>query len=710
MNTLDLDGAAFRDMIKAAGPLGAGGLPAAIALLQSQVSVPDAVISPTVSLTAIPTAGIGVSYGDTFSLHSNPTSPYKVYLDFDGFTTTGTEWNNYWGTASFFSSAFSLTDGTPDFSSTELTAIQQIWQYVSEAFAAFNIDVTTQDPGVAGLTYSGVAGDTFGTRVVITDEAGKNYGGIAYIGSFDWTSDTPAYVYSDRLSDNPFYIGGAIAHEVGHTLGLLHDGVTGSEYYYGHGTGATDWAPIMGASYYSNIFQWSAGQYTGATQTQDDLAIITSQNSGVSYVADDYGNTRATASQFAGTLSGSTFNVQTYGVISGSGAQNDTDCFVFDVAAGGSLNLQIGAVSRIYVNGVVSYDASPFTSLDVAAWLFDQNGVQVGVWNDPARLDATISLSNLTGGRYYLMLDGVGTGDPYAATPTGYTEYGSLGQYMISGSYTTGTTIQQPQQPQPPALLVSLASGTGTTSETGGTTSYTVKLTGATSATGSVSFSVGGVDGTEGILSGGVILNEQNNWTSVITVAGVNDRDDDGNVAYQLNFTTDLYGQQQVTVINADNDITPTSIGARSGAYKAAPTVTGTMAGLAIDGGEVVAIKEGTCQERRLRDGRLAMDVLQSHRRRLQAAPRRDIRRRDDAVRFLDEWRHELEPVPDRSCHLGRSHPHRRREQLDGAVDGRRPSGDTTKSTFSIDLLTLEKIVPAGASFIDSVQHADWLI
>src|SRR6478736_3358564 len=145
MSTLDLDGAAFRDLIKAAGPLGAGGLPAAIAIMQSQVSVPDAVISATVSLTAVPTSGIGVSYGDTFSLHSNPSSPYKIFLDFDGFTTTGTEWNNYWGVASFFSSAFSLTDGTPDFSSTELTAIQQIWQYVSEAFAAFNIDVTTQD-------------------------------------------------------------------------------------------------------------------------------------------------------------------------------------------------------------------------------------------------------------------------------------------------------------------------------------------------------------------------------------------------------------------------------------------------------------------------------------------------------------------------------------------------------------------------------------
>jgi serralysin len=44
------------------------------------------------------------------------------------------------------------------------------------------------------------------------------------------------------------YTAEAISHEVGHTLGLSHDGrITPSEgYYAGHGSGDTGWAPIMG--------------------------------------------------------------------------------------------------------------------------------------------------------------------------------------------------------------------------------------------------------------------------------------------------------------------------------------------------------------------------------------------------------------------------------------------------------------------------------
>lgn len=38
------------------------------------------------------------------------------------------------------------------------------------------------------------------------------------------------------------------SHEVGHSVGLYHDGVNSSSYYWGHGSGATSWAPIMGVS------------------------------------------------------------------------------------------------------------------------------------------------------------------------------------------------------------------------------------------------------------------------------------------------------------------------------------------------------------------------------------------------------------------------------------------------------------------------------
>lgn len=59
--------------------------------------------------------------------------------------------------------------------------------------------------------------------------------------------DAPCFIFSGSLSGNPKYTADAASHEVGHTLGLMHDGVkdvsgaTTNAYYTGHG----DWAPIM---------------------------------------------------------------------------------------------------------------------------------------------------------------------------------------------------------------------------------------------------------------------------------------------------------------------------------------------------------------------------------------------------------------------------------------------------------------------------------
>ncbi|WP_216905048.1 zinc-dependent metalloprotease, partial [Synechococcus sp. CCY 9618] len=69
------------------------------------------------------------------------------------------------------------------------------------------------------------------------------------------------------------------SHEVGHTLGLTHDGAGSTEYYAGHGgTGPTSWGTILGAPYLGddeNLTQWSKGEYYGANNSQDDLAVIT---------------------------------------------------------------------------------------------------------------------------------------------------------------------------------------------------------------------------------------------------------------------------------------------------------------------------------------------------------------------------------------------------------------------------------------------------
>ena len=53
------------------------------------------------------------------------------------------------------------------FSATEKSEIVHIWRIVSEDFAVFNVDVTTEDPGAAALTKMDAADVSFGQRVCI---------------------------------------------------------------------------------------------------------------------------------------------------------------------------------------------------------------------------------------------------------------------------------------------------------------------------------------------------------------------------------------------------------------------------------------------------------------------------------------------------------------------------------------------------------------
>src|SRR5438552_230401 len=131
----------------------------------------------------------------------------------------------------------------------------------------------------------------YGQRVCIGgssyDWYGAGAGGVSYIGCFNWSSDTPNFVFTAQLGNGyPKYVAEAVSHETGHALGLSHDGTTqGVEYYQGQG----DWAPIMGVGYYSSIVQWSKGEYANANNKQDDLVVM--QGYGAAVRASDYGNT-----------------------------------------------------------------------------------------------------------------------------------------------------------------------------------------------------------------------------------------------------------------------------------------------------------------------------------------------------------------------------------------------------------------------------------
>ena len=66
------------------------------------------------------------------------------------------------------------------------------------------------------------------------------------------------------------------------------------------------------------------------------------------------------------------------------------------------------------------------------AELLDAAGNVIASANPAETLAATLSL-NLAAGTYFLRIDGTGVGNPSANPPTGYTDYGSIGQYAISG-------------------------------------------------------------------------------------------------------------------------------------------------------------------------------------------------------------------------------------------------------------------------------------
>ena len=379
--------------------------------------ISEADVLPAPAESTIPSVPLPLD--QTFLLHSLPGASRVIYLDFDGHVTSGTVWNtNFNGGADIVSLPYDFNGNTGSFSDAELSRIQNIWSRVAEDFAIYNIDVTTEDPGMEALRRSGSGDSSYGVRVVISPSSSwyGNAGGVAYIGSFSWNTDTPTFVFSDKLgSGNEKYVTDAASHETGHTLGLSHDGVTGgSAYYSGHGS----WAPIMGVGYYKPITQWSKGEYTGANNTQDDLAVML--NYGASYRQDDHGNWIDSAT----SLSGDTFAAS--GLIERTG---DMDVFSFQTAAGNiSINVD---------------PANLDPDLDILVQVLDDGG-NIITGDDPYNiLPASLNLS-LPAGTYYILVDGVGTGDP----ATGYSDYASLGQYFISG------TVQSSQFP--PAAPASL--------------------------------------------------------------------------------------------------------------------------------------------------------------------------------------------------------------------------------------------------------------
>lgn len=350
----------------------------------------------------------------TFKLHSLPGSQHTIYLDFDGAYVAGTAWNEPdVGVAARFHPGWSL-DKWGGFNDTERRAVQSIWQRVAEDYAPFDVDVTTENPGKAAIDRSGPEDLIYGTRAVISRSVnasmaicGGGCGGMAYLDVFDLASSheyfQPAWILTWSLGDSTKVIAEAVSHEVGHNFGLLHDGTSSSGYYWGRG----DWAPIMGAGYRRPIVQWSRGDYPGADNQEDDLAVIAAN--GAPLRADDAGN---------GLLDAGPPPAGTAYVTSAT----DQDVYALGVCS--------GAVT------VRAWPAHRSPDLDIRLTLMDAAGVVVAS-ADPASSKVNDDLASglaaaisrqLPAGVYFASVDGVGD----QGVPSVYDDYASLGAYRLS--------------------------------------------------------------------------------------------------------------------------------------------------------------------------------------------------------------------------------------------------------------------------------------
>lgn len=208
-------------------------------------------------------------------------------------------------------------------------------------------------------------------------------------------------------------------------------------------------ASLQGSSYNRGVTTFDKGEFTGASNTQDDFAVI---KTFLQPLPQQHGNSFATAAPLTATVAA--------GVATGSamGAVVDAagDWFTFTALAG---TATLSAVT-LSPSGTANR-----ANLNIQLTVYDAAGAVVATLNPVGNLNVPATQVALaTAGTYYVSVTGAGEGD---VKSTGYSAYASLGQYELSVVYAPCTNcpaapvvVQQPSpapvpspSPSPPPAL-----------------------------------------------------------------------------------------------------------------------------------------------------------------------------------------------------------------------------------------------------------------
>lgn len=446
-----------------------------------------------------------VPEAQTFTLESRPGSKRTIYLDFNGANVSGTLWNEGNGAipnATY--DGFSLDGNLGAFSTAEHEYIQEVWRIMSETYAVFDVNVTTKDLGASAYNRSSPADQTYGVQVLFSQDPDsfkacdptKGCGGAAFLGQFSNPNRSDSYYEPAwvRNFGTAFAAAMAASHEVGHTLGLEHDGTTSPKKAYYGGQGA--WTPIMGSGI-NAVHQFSNGDYKNASNKQDDFAVMASR--GVTKVADEAGNSVATAATMGAR------NFVGGGAITGV-ISSRTDADVY----------KVGPCTTAPT--VQATNSGSGSALDLALYAQRSDGSQIAFSNPTSgqsagnpRVATGMNTGQFVpalqpGGVYYLKVDGVGSGLP---SSTGYSDYGSVGTYTLTVDGCVAASGTAPNAPTNVNLTNTKSAGTVTWTVPAGVPPTGYRITGLPSGpvevpAGTTSKSVtvnGGVDVTVKVIA-----------------------------------------------------------------------------------------------------------------------------------------------------------------------------------------------------------------